>query len=322
MLKKTLFVIFGIVVFLVLGLVVGSFAYRDVPAATLEAQYATPSSSFMDLDGVRIHYRVEGSGPTLVLIHAHYASLLMWDPWVAVLKDRYRIVRFDMTSHGLTGPDPSGDYSLPRTVKLFEGLVDALAPGSFALAGTSLGGTVAMHYAARHPERVERLVLISPGALNSRVRGRTKPLEIPRVFDVLTVVTPRFLAKAMLRSGFGDPDKVSDPLVDEWYNMWRREGNRKAEFARMRQYVSGDVEALIRAIRSPVLLIWGEANPQVTVDQAEQLRKLLVNAPAVEIDLLPGVGHMAVQEAPAQTAARVATFLAAGELRTAALASL
>lgn len=88
-----------------------------------------------------------------------------------------------------------------------------------------------------------------------------------------------------------------------------REGNRRAEFARLRQYVSGDVESVIRSIRVPVLVMWGEKNPQVTLDQADELRRLLVAAPEVQIEVLPGIGHMAVQEDAALTARLARAFL-------------
>ena len=59
-----------------------------------------------------------------------WTNLIDWDPWVEALKDRYRVVRFDMTSHGLTGPDPSGDYTLPRTLALTEKFMDAVKAGT------------------------------------------------------------------------------------------------------------------------------------------------------------------------------------------------
>lgn len=302
MIKKILIVLGGLLGLLVLLTAISAWTSRDIDPAKLEAKYAKPPSQFIEVDGVRIHYRDEGEGPVVVLVHAHYASLLMWDSWVEALKANHRVIRFDLTAHGLTGPDASGVYTLDRTVQLFSDFIDELGVDRFALAGTSVGGTVAMHYAARHPERVDRLLLLSPGALNKRVRGRSTPPNVPKVFDIFTYVTPRWMVKGMLKFGFADDAKVTDALVDEWWDMWRREGNRKADFARTRQYVSGDIDSVIRQIRAPVLVMWGDQNPQVTPDQAEELKRLLVNSPSVEVRMLPGLGHMAVQEDPLGTA--------------------
>lgn len=302
---------YGLLVLLVLGMaafLVGAWVYRDIPAATLEAKYTTPASRFLDVDGVRIHYRDEGSGPALVLIHANFGNLIGWDSWVAALKDHHRVIRFDMAGHGLTGPDPSGDYSLERTVALTEKFVDALGLQRFSIGGTSLGGTVSIYYAAAHPDRVDKLVLLSPGALEGRSMqraGRT----VPRVADILEYITPRAIAASMLRTRFGDPSKVTDTLIDQWWEMWLREGNRAAILARLRSYSSADITRGTAAVRAPTLILWGAANPQAPVAQAEELRRMLTHAPSVQVITYPGVGHMAVEEAGALIAKDVGPFL-------------
>jgi pimeloyl-ACP methyl ester carboxylesterase len=277
------------------ALAVALWAYRDIPAAELEARYAGPDSRFITIDGVRIHYRDEGTGPTVVLLHANFSNLIDWDPWVDALKDRYRVVRFDMTSHGLTGPDPTGDYTQQRTVLLTERFIDALGLDKFTLGGTSMGGTVAIHYTAAHPERVERLILLSPGSLEGRERKRRG--SVPKVGYVLKYILPRALPQAMLRSGFGDPTRLPDSLVDRWYDMWMREGQREAQLDRLSQYQAGDIEGLIRSLRVPVLLLWGEANSTAVFEQSVEFRQLLENVPVLKFISYPGVGHMAVEEA-------------------------
>jgi pimeloyl-ACP methyl ester carboxylesterase len=245
-----------------------------------------------------------------VLIHANYANLMMWEPWAAKLKDHYRVLRFDLTAHGLTGPDPTRDYSLRRTVQTFEGLLAKLnITDPITLGGISVGGTVAMHYAVLHPERVQRLILVNPGSLEKDVRGRATPREVPRFGDLLTIVTPRWLAAGLLKSSFGDKSKVTDAMIEEWYRPWLREGNRRAMLDRLRQYVSGDVEGKIRSVSVPVLLLWGEKNRRVPVALAYEFQKLLVHAPSVQLEVLKGVGHMAVHEAPEQTASLVRDYL-------------
>jgi len=294
---------------LALGLLVAAWFYRDHPPAQVEARWATPPSQFLEIDGVRLHYREEGEGPPVVLLHANYASLFMWEPWAAALKDRYRVIRVDLPAHGLTGPEPSGNYSLQRIQSLFEQFVDARGLERFVVVGTSIGGTVAMRYAADHPERIERLVMISPGSLEARVRGRTTPANVPKIADVLAWVTPRAFTAYMLRNDYGDPARVTDAVIDEWYAMWMREGNRQAMIDLLRQYVSGGVEAKIRSIRVPVLLIWGEKNKRVPLALAYETRALLANSPQVQLEVLPGIGHMLVQEAPKQSAAVIRRYL-------------
>ena len=286
----------GIGVLSAVALLIALWAYRDIPAAELEARYAGPTSKFITVDRARIHYRDEGSGPVVVLLHANFSNLIDWDPWVEALKDRYRVVRFDMTSHGLTGPDPTGDYTQRRTLALAEQFIDALGLEQFTIGGTSMGGTVAIHYTVAHPERVDRLILLSPGSLEGRERKRRSG-KVPRAGYVLKYILPRALPKSMLRSDFGDPSKLPDSLVDRWYDLWMREGQREAQLDRLSQYEAGDIEGLIRAIRAPVLLLWGEANTTAVFSQSVEFRALLQNAKSVKFISYPGVGHMAVEEA-------------------------
>jgi pimeloyl-ACP methyl ester carboxylesterase len=91
--------------------------------------------------------------------------------------------------------------------------------------------------------------------------------------------------------------------------MWMREGNRLAMLNLLRQYVSGGVEDKIRAVNVPVLLIWGEKNKRVPVALAYETRDLLVNAPEVRLEILPGIGHMLVQEAPEASSKLIRRYL-------------
>lgn len=318
MLKKIIWSMVALLLSGALALGVAASFYRDVPAAEVEARWGGPPSKFVVIDGVRLHYRDEGQGPVVVLLHANYASLFMWEPWVRVLKDRYRVIRIDLPAHGLTGPDPTGDYTLEHMQRIFEGFVAERGLARFTVAGTSLGGTIAMRYAAMHPERIERLVLLSPGSLEPRVRGRTTPAAVPRVADLLGYVTPVAFTRFLLANDFGDPSRLDEATVAEWHAMWMRAGNRLAMLQLLRQYVSGGVEDKIRAVSVPVLLIWGEKNRRVPLALAYEFRDLLVRSPDVRLEVLPGVGHMAVQEAPTQTARVMREYLDAPLLKTSA----
>jgi len=299
----------GVIVLIGVLLIIGAVIYRDTPVAEVEAKWATPPSQFVEIDGVRMHYRDEGEGPVVVLLHANYSSLFMWEPWVVALRERYRVIRLDLPAHGLTGPEPSGNYTLERIQQLFEKFVDEKGLERFTVVGTSIGGTVAMRYTADHPDRIERLVLISPGSLEPRVRGRTTPANVPKVADLLGYILPKSFTRFMLTNDYGDPERVTDAVVDEWYEMWMREGNRLAMLNLLRQYVSGGVEDKIRAVSVPVLLIWGEKNKRVPLALAYETKDLLVNSPEVRLEVLPGIGHMLVQEAPEASSQLIRRYL-------------
>jgi len=308
-LRITGWVLGGLVLILAVAFVVAAWQYRDIPATTLEAKYANEASRFMNVAGARIHYRDEGprDGPVVVLVHANFASLLGWEPWAEALKDKYRVVRFDMTSHGLTGPDPSGDYGLERTMELTEKFIDALGLENFTIGGTSLGGTVSLLYTIDHPDRIENLILLSPGSLEGREQKERRG-EVPDAAYVLKYILPRALPASFLTSGFGSQSEPSEELKDQWFELWRLEGQREAQLDRLSQYKVFDVESAFRAVEAPVLLLWGEENTTAKFEQAAEVMHLLENTEVTYISY-PGVGHMAVQQAGAEIGADVRAFL-------------
>jgi len=299
----------GLVAAAVIGTLVALWMYRDIPASDLEARYTNAASRFMNVAGARIHYRDEGpqDAPVIVLIHANFASLLGWEPWAEALRDSYRVIRFDMTSHGLTGPDPSGDYSLDRTMELAEKFIDAMGLKSFTIGGTSLGGTVSLLYTIRHPERIDNLILLSPGSLEGREQKERRG-DVPQLAYGLKYIMPRALPKFMLESGFGSQSKPSAELIDQWFELWRLEGQREAQLDRLSQYQTFDVEAAFRSVEVPVLLLWGEENTTAKFEQADEVRHLLENT-ELKFVSYPGVGHMAVQQAGAEIAIDVRDWL-------------
>jgi len=299
----------GLIAVAFIAFLTAVWVYRDIPADVLEARYANSASRFINVAGVRIHYRDEGprDAPAIVLVHANFASLLGWEPWSVALRDSYRVIRFDMTSHGLTGPDPTGDYTLERTMELTEKFIDAMGLKTFSLGGTSLGGTVAVLYTFRNPGRIDKLILLSPGSLEGKKQKERG--TVPDSTYILKYILPRALPKFMLTSGFGDKSKLTDELIDRWYDLWLREGQREAQLDRLPQYKSIDIQSVFRSRKVPVLLLWGEANTTADFEQAEEVQHLLENAESLNFISYPGVGHMAVQEAGAQIAVDVRAFL-------------
>ena len=298
----------GVVGVCAIGVGAVLWTYRDIPAEVLEAKYGQPPSQFMMIDGVRLHYRDEGRGPAVVLIHGHWGSLFQWDAWVPILKQGHRVLRFDLTSHGLTGVDPTGDYTNERAVQLLDEFVDRLELPEFHLAGTSIGGMVAYKYAAAHPERILSLALINSGGLKQPDRGPDDRYQMPWWIDVLAYYTPKSLVENILRGVAGDPDRISAEIVDLWYEFNMREGQREAEIARNRQFTVGYTKAELNAITAPTLLMWGEANANLPLSQVGLFKEQLRNAP-VQVVTYPGVGHNVTYEHPAQSVADYLRFL-------------
>ena len=262
----------------------------------LEQRYGGPELRQLDIDGVQLRYQVRGSGPPLLLIHSHYFSMRIWDAWMDTLTPDFTVIRFDMTSHGLTGPEPNADYSMARDLELINRLLQHLEVDRYSVAGSSLGGNMAFHLAAQSPQRVEKLVLINSGGI-PRPNSRSSGGSIPFWVDYVSYLVPTRAFRAFLEWMIIDDAPVTDALVQEFHQMFRREGNRFAEFARLRGFKVGDPAPLLAAIRAPTLIMWGRDNPQLPLSQAARFIELMPNA-RVEQVIYDGVGHVIPLETP------------------------
>src|SRR3954453_9410383 len=141
----------------------------DRPRAALEAKYLASPGDYLDVAGLRLHLRDSGpkEAPAVIMLHGFGASVHTWEPWARGLSSDHRVICFDLPGFGLTGADPSGDYTDERTVQVLGPLMDRLGLPRASLVGNSIGGKIAWNFAACHPDRVDRLVLISPDGFAS-----------------------------------------------------------------------------------------------------------------------------------------------------------
>jgi pimeloyl-ACP methyl ester carboxylesterase len=299
-----------VAVFVLLGGLTVSQSRADLPAVELEAKYAPKPSQFAEVQGLRVHYRDEGVGPPIVLIHGTSSSLHTWDGWVAELSKSHRVVRLDLPGFGLTGPNKTGDYKISTYVEFLDAFMDSLGIEKGSLGGNSLGGHIAWRFALAHPERVEKLILIDSAAYPlEKVPAIFMLASVPGVNAVLRSVTPRALLEKNVREVYGDPSKVTDELVTRYYELVLREGNRQAFIDRVRSASEPWGEQDLAKVQAPTLVMWGELDRWIPISDGERMAKDVPNARLLRY---PGVGHVPMEEIAAQTASDALSFLGSG----------
>jgi len=284
---------------------------RDVPVEELMPRYAAAPSRFVELEGIRVHVRDEGTGPPLLLVHGTSSSLHTWDGWVRHLSGRRRIIRLDLPGFGLTGPAPDGDYRVERYARLVAALLERLAIARTDVAGNSLGGRVAITLALDHPERVRRLILVDPAGLS----GVPPPLifrlaRTPVANRVLLHLTPRFLVRKNLEEVYGDPSLVTEELVDRYHAMALRAGNREALVERLTGPADPLLDDRLDQLQLPVLIQWGAEDRWIPVEAAHRFQRGIAGA---QLRIYPGAGHVPMEELPQLTARDADAFLASSE---------
>ncbi len=312
--KKLLVALVTLVLFLAVLL---AASYRaDVPVAELERLYADEASRFVEVDGLeRVHYKDEGEGEILVLLHGFASSLHTWDGWAAELQSDFRVVRLDLPGHGLTGPRPDGDYRTEAFAEFLGHFLDHLGIERCALAGNSMGGAVSWLFAARHEERVSKLVLVdaagappdttAAGDASGGSSAVMSFIQAPVIRRLVPRITPRFLFKDALLEVYGDDSLVTEELVDRHYQLTLRAGNRDALAARL-QNRGEDLSGLVAGIAATTLVLWGSEDRWIPVEHAERFHAAL---PSSELVVYFGVGHLPQEESPRRSADDVRTFL-------------
>ena len=310
-LKLFTLIILIIVTALISYIVVNQEPDRSV--ADLKKRWAMPPSKFIDVRGMQVHLRDEGNFESMVpivLLHGTSASLHTWDGWVEQLASEQRIIRFDLPAFGLTGPAPNNDYTIENYAKTVIAILDKLGIEHCILGGNSLGGYVAWATAVLYPERVSQLILVDPSGYP--LKSQSTPIafklaKTPILNTLLDGFMPRALIQSSVENVYGDPNLVTDELVDRYFELNTRQGNRQALRARFEQTSAGAMSKRAKEISIPTLIIWGKKDALIPPVTAQLFQRDITNSTLVLFDSL---GHVPHEEDPLRTAIALKAFLA------------
>ncbi|MCH8516268.1 MAG: alpha/beta hydrolase [Cyclobacteriaceae bacterium] len=303
------------------------FIYRspEIELADLEPDFFTAESAYTQVGDSKIHYRLRGEGPVMLLIHGSFSSLHTWQMWEDGLSQDFTTLSVDLPGHGLTGPNEEGIYTSAYYAVLLWQLLDQLEIDTAILAGNSLGGRVAYEMALEHPERTQALILVNAAGAKRVVASDSIPrktvattsnnrsnrisifklLETPVVGSMITQLTPKFLFERNLQEVFYDSDKVTDQLVDRYYRLICRAGNRQATLDRLGQSSPLRFDEL-SSLEKPTLILWGKQDRWIPVYNANYFHAQL---PSSELAIVDQLGHVPMEEDAARSLEPVIDFL-------------
>lgn len=295
------------------GLAFLFFRVPDTDANEMWAKYgASPSQAVELADGRTVHLRDEGprDAPVIMLLHGSNADLYTWQPWAEMLREDYRVIRFDQRGHGLTGPAPDGDYSHDAFVADVGNVADALGLDRFVLAGNSMGGGIAMGYAMAHPERLDGLVLVDAGGADIQREGSGnlafKLARIPVVNSLSFQLMPRSIVERSLSQSVSNQQIVSPEAVDRYWELARYPGNRDATMKRFGLGWTVFDKADVAKVEVPTLVMWGKEDALIPFAAAGWYDDVLPNSTLVAYD---GIGHIPMEEAPERSATDLMVWL-------------
>ena len=295
----------------------------DVELAPLDDTVRAWPGRVVVVDGLRIHVRTTASAnphaePAL-FVHGLGGSSHNWTDLAGVLRNQLAIEAIDLPGHGRSGPGRR--YSIDRHAEVVIRYLEVSGRGPVHLAGNSMGGAVCVVVAAKRPDLVRTLTLVSPAVPDNRIRAfplkndpRTALLVVPGVGEALTRYynrrfTPEQRARATIALCFGDPKRYPPQRLQEAVEEVRKREQlpwatagmlRSMRGLAIAQFVKNRVGwATLRRIAAPTLVLWGDTDRLVAPDLAPYVAAAI---PDSRLAVFEGVGHTAMMEVPERTA--------------------
>ncbi len=297
----------------ILGLLVLLFIIYFQPDRSLEELkplYVNQASQFMPLMGMNVHYRDQGNpsdSVPLVLIHGTSSSLHTFEGVVKNIHKNRRVITLDMPAFGLTGPNPTNTYSFKYYSQFLDSFLTKLQIPLCDIGGNSLGGGIAWQFTTCFPDKVRKLILINSTGypvMNAKGSIGFKIASTPVINNVMLFITPKALVKASLKGIYQDPNIINQEQINRFHDMAIAQGNRKALLAIFKNGLEQE-PAKIKTIQKPTLIIWGEKDGLIPVQNAYLFNQDIKGS---QLAILPNIGHVPMEEAAAKTAALINGF--------------
>jgi 3-oxoadipate enol-lactonase len=256
--------------------------------------------NFTTVSSVTIHYRQEGppDGPPLVFINSLGTDLRIWDGVLSPLAGRYRIARYDQRGHGLSDCPP-GPYTTGALSAELAGMLDVLEIDRATLVGISVGGQIAVDFAATRPERVQALVLCDTAPVIGTAGMWNERITAARQHGMA------HLAETILSRWFAPGYRETQPAAYRGYANMLVRTPVEGYTATCEAIRDADLTGPATKITAPALILCGAEDRATPPDL---VRGWCDRIPQAQFQLIPAAGHLPCIEQPAETAGQIAQF--------------
>jgi pimeloyl-ACP methyl ester carboxylesterase len=267
---------------------------------------------FVDVAGTRVCYVHAGSGPPMLLIHGLVGSSANWRDTIPALAQHSSVYAIDLVNMGRSQRIGGIDPRLRATARRIIAVMDALHLAQADIVAHSHGGAVALMLAALHPRRVRRLILFAPANPYSRSSDPMIRLYSTPWGGMIAWTLPYLparLQRIALGKMYGGTNRVVDRCLDEIVHCLRNPGTLRHVLCILRCWFTEMAKlgfALRRIRRTPILLVWGEADQTVSLRSGIRLHRKLRS----DLVSVPGAGHSVFEEMPERSNRIVLDWLA------------
>ena len=273
-------------------------------ALAIERRRARLTAAVVDADGFRFHYLEGGRGDTLLLVHGFGADKDNYTRVARHLRKRFRVIAVDLPGFGDSDRLEDADFAIPDQAQRLKAMVDALGIERFHLGGSSMGGAIAIEYAARWPDQVQGLWLLAPAGVMSAE-------DSEMIADYRRTGRSRLVVTEV--SGFNDLLKLTmhrPPTLP--HGLKRTLGERavadQSLHARIFEAIatSPAIEERATSVDVPALIVWGREDRVLDVSGAAILHRAM---PGSKLIVMDDIGHLPMIEVPKRAARDYIAFV-------------
>lgn len=249
-----------------------------------------------------------GARQAVLLVHGYGASMASYRPIVPALSARFRVIAVDLPGFG-ESDRREGDYSPQALSDVLAEILDRKGIARADVVGHSWGSSVALAFALRHRDRLDRLVVISGFVYDEQLNPFLRWAKVPGFGNALYTAFYREGIGERLYLNFYDPRLVTERVVEDVERQMDQPGAVAAALAAARGMNFAAYESKYRTIDAPALLLWGRDDRVARPEFGERLARELRNA---RLETFPRCGHIPMWECTGETAGALVRFLEEG----------
>ncbi len=245
----------------------------------------------------RIHYMEAGVGEPMLLVHTIGQSLYTWRNVFEELSRHYRVIAVDLLGHGYSGRPVQFDYTIEEQSMALELFLNAKGIESTHIVGFSMGSLYALDFCIRHPERVGRMVLCSPGGLTPEMPLMIRMIDSPFFGSLACRLYNYKSVSSILQECLFDLTVLNDEVLGAYYSTISDGYSRKAIQLSLHNFDEEQVEQNLRTIQNDILILWGSEDKWHPPQSSELYHAALRNA---QFGIVRNAGHLMHEEKPAR----------------------
>ena len=273
--------------------------------------------NFVTVQDVRINYLERGKGDrNVVLVHGFGSSIYSWKDILGPLEKHFHVYAMDVKGFGYSEKPKDADYSLVTMIDFVADFMDAVGVEKASLVGNSMGGAFCAATAIDYPEKVERLVLIDAAGYPMKIPFLIRLGTAPVIGSVGKIFYGEWAVRWGLNQAFHDETLVTPERVRAYYLPSKTPNGINAPRKVLRDFNSvlfTYAARRFKRVRCPTLVIWGENDAWIPVENARRFGRDIPNA---EVVIIKDCGHAPQEEKPGEVIPALLEFLEAGPSTT------